>query len=81
VAVIGRARGLHASLAPSFFRARSLSQPSLRALKNTHPAPLSPLPFSVSSAFSHLLNLHNLSEEISTAMHERAVRVGDVSLK
>lgn len=34
---------------------------------------------SVSSAFSHLLNLHNLSEEISTAMHERAVRVGDVS--
>ena len=33
---------------------------------------------SVSSAFSHLLNLHNLSEEMSTAQHERAIRMGEV---
>ena len=33
----------------------------------------------VSSAFSQLLNLHNLTEEISSAQHERAVRMGEVS--
>lgn len=33
----------------------------------------------VSSAFSQLLNLHNLTEEISNAQHERAVRMGEVS--
>ena len=32
----------------------------------------------ISSAFSQLLNLHNLSEEISQAQHERAVRMGEV---
>lgn len=32
----------------------------------------------VSSAFSQLLNLHNLSEEISSAQLERAVRMGEV---
>ena len=32
----------------------------------------------VSSAFSQLLNLHNLTEEISNAQHERAVRMGEV---
>jgi hypothetical protein len=32
----------------------------------------------VSSCFSQLLNLHNLSEEISNAQLERAVRVGEV---
>ena len=31
----------------------------------------------VSSAFSQLLNLHNLSEEISSAQLERAVRMGE----
>ena len=34
----------------------------------------------ISSAFSQLLNLHNLSEEISQAQHERAVRMGEVRL-
>ena len=43
----------------------------------THGRPRPPPP-SVSSAFSHLLNLHNLSEEISTAQHERAIRMGEV---
>lgn len=33
----------------------------------------------VSSAFSQLLNLHNLTEEISNAQHERAVRMGEAS--
>ena len=33
----------------------------------------------VSSCFSQLLNLHNLSEEISSAQLERAVRIGEVS--
>ena len=32
----------------------------------------------VSSCFSQLLNLHNLSEEISSAQLERAVRIGEV---
>ena len=32
----------------------------------------------VSSCFSQLLNLHNLSEEISNAQLERAVRIGEV---
>ena len=34
----------------------------------------------VSSCFSQLLNLHNLSEEISNAQLERAVRIGEVIL-
>ena len=34
----------------------------------------------VSSCFSQLLNLHNLSEEISSAQLERAVRIGEVGL-
>ena len=34
----------------------------------------------VSSCFSQLLNLHNLSEEISSAQLERAVRIGEVSI-
>ena len=63
-------------------RAPAHAPPALKKKNLTCPPtptpPLPPLP-SVSSAFSHLLNLHNLSEEISTAMHERAVRVGDVS--
>jgi phosphoenolpyruvate carboxylase len=33
----------------------------------------------VSSCFSQLLNLHNLSEEISSAQLERAVRIGEVN--
>ena len=32
----------------------------------------------ISSALSQLLNLHNLSEEVSQAQHERAVRMGEV---
>ena len=32
----------------------------------------------MSSALSQLLNLHNLSEEVSQAQHERAVRMGEV---
>ena len=35
----------------------------------------------VSSAFSQLLNLHNLTEEISNAQHERAVRMGEVTFQ
>ena len=31
-----------------------------------------------SSALSQLLNLHNLSEEVTQAQHERAVRMGEV---
>ena len=38
------------------------------------------LPVQVSSCFSQLLNLHNLSEEISSAQLERAVRIGEVEL-
>ena len=38
------------------------------------------LPMQVSSCFSQLLNLHNLSEEISSAQLERAVRIGEVKL-
>ena len=34
----------------------------------------------VSSCFSQLLNLHNLSEEISSAQLERAVRIGEVEV-
>lgn len=34
----------------------------------------------VSSAFSQMLNLHNLSEEISNAQTERAARMGEVIL-
>ncbi len=33
----------------------------------------------VSSAFSQMLNLHNLSEDISNAQSERAARMGEVS--
>lgn len=33
----------------------------------------------VSSAFSQLLNLHNLTEEIGNAQQERAIRMGEVS--
>jgi hypothetical protein len=36
------------------------------------------VPAQVSSCFSQLLNLHNLSEEISNAQLERAVRIGEV---
>lgn len=32
----------------------------------------------MSSALSQLLNLHNLSEEVSQAQHERAVRMGEI---
>ena len=32
----------------------------------------------VSSAFSQMLNLHNLSEEISSAQTEKAARMGEV---
>jgi len=32
----------------------------------------------VSSAFSQMLNLHNLSEDISNAQSERAARMGEV---
>lgn len=32
----------------------------------------------VASAFSQMLNLHNLSEEISSAQTERAARMGEV---
>ncbi|KAK9811208.1 hypothetical protein WJX73_010686 [Symbiochloris irregularis] len=32
----------------------------------------------ISSAFSQLLNLHNLSEEVTQAQHERAVRMGEI---
>jgi hypothetical protein len=40
---------------------------------------LQEMPFmQVSSCFSQLLNLHNLSEEISSAQLERAVRIGEV---
>ena len=34
----------------------------------------------VSSAFSQMLNLHNLSEDISNAQSGRAARMGEVSL-
>lgn len=34
----------------------------------------------VASAFSQMLNLHNLSENISNAQQERAARMGEVSL-
>lgn len=33
----------------------------------------------VSSAFSQMLNLHNLSEDISNAQSEKAARMGEVS--
>ena len=33
----------------------------------------------VASAFSQMLNLHNLSEEISNAQIEKASRIGEVS--
>lgn len=33
----------------------------------------------VSSAFSQMLNLHNLSEDISNAQSERAARMGEVN--
>ena len=49
-------------------------------LKHLHTSRDSPaLGMQVSSAFSQLLNLHNLTEEISSAQHERAVRMGEVS--
>jgi hypothetical protein len=34
----------------------------------------------VSSAFSQMLNLHNLSEDISNAQSERAARMGEVNV-
>ena len=45
--------------------------------------PLYPLPklcclLQVASAFSQMLNLHNLSEDISNAQSERAARMGEV---
>ena len=42
------------------------------------PSPLPPLPAQVSSAFSQLLNLHNLTEETITARVEKAQRIGEV---
>ena len=33
----------------------------------------------VASAFSHMLNLHNLSEEVADNEEEHAVRLGEVS--
>lgn len=38
----------------------------------------SPFLLQVASAFSQMLNLHNLSEDISNAHSERAARMGEV---
>lgn len=35
----------------------------------------------VSSAFSQMLNLHNLSEDIGNAQQEKAARMGQVSVE
>ncbi len=75
---VGHGRRLHVPLRPFLQPAPPPYLPSLMRPPLSIPPPSAPSN-SVSSAFSHLLNLHNLSEEISTAMHERAVRVGDVS--
>jgi len=32
----------------------------------------------VASSFSHMLNLHNLTEEVNSSQTERAVRLGEV---
>jgi hypothetical protein len=37
-----------------------------------------PILVQVASAFSQMLNLHNLSEEISNAQIEKASRIGEV---
>lgn len=34
----------------------------------------------VASAFSHMLNLHNLTEEVSNTKQEHAMRLGEVSI-
>ena len=52
----------------------AISLPRLSSGFRIHPCHLP----QVSSAFSQLLNLHNLSEEISSAQLERAVRMGEV---
>lgn len=63
----------HCPGAPHTLRTHTHAQKK-RAHTQTHRNP----PLQVASSFSHMLNLHNLTEEVNSSQTERAVRLGEV---